>query len=144
MRVRATDEDDRTGDASLSLHVHTENLKPTGQMLVSCYTPRVGEQIDVAAYGFDHDGAVARIDLDLDGDGALRVQQPMTDGQDYLPGPTTTFADRGGPHAALPDGRRRRGGDRGHDAGGGPRGKPGADRVGVRQPDIELRAGEER
>ena len=93
VRVLATDEDGRTGSASVSFDVHEQNLRPTGQMWLLPSTPRVGEPIDVTVNPWDSDGRVVRIDLDLDGDGVYESQHAP---EPYLE--TTTTLHTAGVH----------------------------------------------
>jgi PKD repeat protein len=58
VRVRATDEDGRTGDATHTLQVHVANLKPQSFVYVNPSSPRVGQPVADEIYAFDSDGTV--------------------------------------------------------------------------------------
>src|SRR4051794_15836375 len=69
VRVQATDEDGRTGQAAQTFTVHATNLRPGGSLEVTPTAPFAGQAVHVEASGSDIDGHLARVDLDLDGDG---------------------------------------------------------------------------
>ena len=69
VRVVATDEDGRTGEASQTLQVHATNANPSGRLAFSTNAPRVGQTLTVTAGWNDLDGSVRRVELDADGDG---------------------------------------------------------------------------
>ena len=97
-------------EATQTLRTHAVNLRPNGLIYVSPSSPRVGRPVTVSVYGFDTDGTVARIDLDLDGDGVYETQQA---GEEDLADDDVRRRRR--THAPRPRRRRPRG-----DAGGDP------------------------
>ena len=82
VRVRATDDDGRTGETTTTLHVHATNLAPTGALSFNRSNPRVGQAVTVSGYAYDADGLVRRLELDADGNGAYEVSQEFTDAED--------------------------------------------------------------
>ena len=91
VRVKATDEDGRVGEAATTIATHASNLKPDGSMLVTPASPRVGQEVVVQASGRDPDGALTKTELDLDGDGTYEVS---TTDEEYVTR-KVTFATAG-------------------------------------------------
>src|SRR6478735_2548479 len=74
VRVRVTDRDGRQGLAETQVDVHATNRVPGGELAVRPTRPHPGQAVQVTPYGYDIDGEVARIDLDLDGDGTFETR----------------------------------------------------------------------
>jgi PKD repeat protein len=87
--VRATDEDGRTASETRTFEVHAGNRRPVVSVSAFPAAPSVGQQIDVSAYGSDTDGTIAKVELDLDGNGTFEATQSDEDGL------TTSFASAG-------------------------------------------------
>ncbi len=71
--VRATDDAGRSATLRQSVPVHGGDLAPTGGIAVAPLSARVGRPVTVTAGGSDPDGRIAKVELDLDGDGAYEV-----------------------------------------------------------------------
>src|SRR4051794_16595238 len=95
VRVRATDEDGRTGEATQTLQVHVTNLKPQAIAYVTPNSPRAGQPVAVSIYAYDDDGSVVAVDLDLDGDGTYEVHETVAPGAEAIVDTTVTFATAG-------------------------------------------------
>jgi hypothetical protein len=95
VRVRATDEDGRTGVATSTLVAHAVNLKPHAEIYSAPATPRVGADVTVDGFGWDDDGAVTRVEMDLDGDGAYELSDDIASGDDAFPEHTVTYPTAG-------------------------------------------------
>jgi PKD repeat protein len=95
LRVRATDEDGRIGDASLGVHVHAGNLTPSGSVGLALSSPRTGQPLTVSAGAVDRDGRVTRIELDADGDGTYEVDQAIGPDDEPRVEHTVTFNTAG-------------------------------------------------
>jgi PKD repeat protein len=92
--VQATDEDGRTGIASRTIAIHATNLKPTGELYATPVLPKAGEDVAIEAYGYDLDGNVTKVELDLDGNPGYEVVVPIA-GDDASVERTVRF-DTGG------------------------------------------------
>src|SRR5689334_15768893 len=79
VRLRAVDEDGRTGSTSKTIAVHANNLKPTGELYATPVLPKAGQDVAFSAYGYDPDGNVTKVELDLDGNGSYEVEVPIAD-----------------------------------------------------------------
>src|SRR4051794_15412496 len=71
--VRATDDAGRAATLRQSIPVHAGNLAPSGAIDATPESAQPGEPVTVKATGADPDGRVAKVELDLDGDGAYEV-----------------------------------------------------------------------
>jgi hypothetical protein len=71
--VRATDDAGRAATLRQSIPVHAGNLAPSGAIEATPESAQPGEPVTVKATGADPDGKVAKVELDLDGDGAYEV-----------------------------------------------------------------------
>ncbi len=71
--VRETDQFGRTGSATLTLALHTFNAVPSGTLTLSPASPRVSRPVTIIADGADPDGQIAKVELDLDGDGTYET-----------------------------------------------------------------------
>ena len=73
VRVRVTDWEGRAAAEARTLQVHAGDRPPSGTLLLSSPSPRVGADVLAQPYGDDPDGTIAHTDLDLDGDGTYEV-----------------------------------------------------------------------
>ena len=72
VRVLATDEDDRTGVSERTISAHAADHAPTASLYVTPSAPRRGQQVSVEVDGYDTDGSVKTVEVDLDGNGTSR------------------------------------------------------------------------
>ena len=84
--VRATDQFGRTATERTRFAVHAADAPPNGTIEFSAPSARVGRPITVTANGQDPDGQIAKVELDLDGDGVYEAIGPVQ---------TTTYATAG-------------------------------------------------
>jgi PKD repeat protein len=99
--VRVTDWEDRTAAETRTLNVHAGDRPPTGTLMFTTPSPRVGGDVDAIAQGQDPDGTIAHVDLDLDGDGTYEVTDAGQEEHTHFdtPGKRTLkarFTDDGG------------------------------------------------
>jgi hypothetical protein len=71
--VRVTDQFGRTGIETRSFLVHTVNVAPKVEVDIGTGRVDAGRPLTVTAEGSDYDGAVAKLELDLDDDGVYEV-----------------------------------------------------------------------
>jgi hypothetical protein len=69
--VRATDEAGRTATETRTFQLHAFNTRPSGTVELRPPSARVGRPVTVKGTGFDPDGRIAKVELDLDGDGTF-------------------------------------------------------------------------
>jgi len=79
VRVRATDADGRTGTAVRPIDVHAGDRAPTAWLTTDVSHPRIGASFEVTVSASDVDGAIARVDLDLDADGSFETSTTQPD-----------------------------------------------------------------
>jgi PKD domain len=71
--VRETDRFGRSSTETVTFVQHAFNAAPGGQVAFSPPSARVGTPVTVTAQGWDDDGRIAQVALDLDGDGTYET-----------------------------------------------------------------------
>ena len=134
VRVRATDDDGRTGETTTTLHVHATNLAPTGALSFNRSNPRVGQPVTVSGYAYDDGRSGAPAGTRRRRQRRLRGQPGVHRRRGCRARARGDVPERGCPHRPAAHHGRRRRHDRGDRVGRRPRAEPGAGRLAHGQP----------